>query len=140
MKNTIRSPWKAIWALPLLLVLFLVGCVGPWSQVQQQPSRLEHVTTANFEERVLKCDRPVLVDFYADWCGPCQKLGPVLDDFADEHPEIRVVKVNVDENRDLVGRYGVNGFPTLLVIRDGKVTGESVGLVAKQTLVELTAR
>ena len=65
----------------------------------------------DFDERVLKCEKPVLVDFYAEWCGPCKKLGPVLEDFAQEHPEIRVVKVNVDENPDLVRRYEVKGIP-----------------------------
>ena len=90
-------------------------------------SRLEHVSAATFEERVLKCEKPVLVDFYAEWCGPCKRLGPVLEDFAQEHPDIRVVKVNVDENPDLAGRYGVKAMPSLLVIRGGQVTSRSVG-------------
>ena len=97
---------------------------------------LEHVTTATFDERVLKCEKPVLVDFYAEWCGPCKKLGPVLEEFAKEHPEVRVVKVNVDENADLVARYEVKNMPSLLVIprrtggvaeRRGGHEGESGG-------------
>ena len=75
----------------------------------------------------MKCEKPVLVDFYAEWCGPCKKLGPVLEDFAQEHPEIRVVKVNVDENPDLVRRYEVKGMPSLLVIRGGQVTSRRSG-------------
>ena len=111
--------------------------VFPWSQTQE--SRLEHVSAATFDERVLKCEKPVLVDFYAEWCGPCQKLGPVLEDFAQEHPEIRVVKVNVDENPDLAGRYEVKAMPSLLVIRGGQVTSRSMGLVTKEKLTEMTA-
>jgi thioredoxin 1 len=130
------------WAAPLVAALLLAGCVGrnawvfPWSQTPE--SRLEHVTAANFEERVLKSEKPVLVDFYAEWCGPCKKLGPVLEDFAQEHPDIRVVQVNVDENSDLVGRYGVKAMPTLLVIRGGQVTSQSTGLVPKEKLAEMT--
>ena len=85
-----------------------------WSSLvadEASDSRLEHVTAATFDERVLKCDKPVLVDFYAEWCGPCKKLGPLLEDFAEEHPEVRVVKVNVDDNRDLAGRYAVRCPP-----------------------------
>ncbi|MGO9111015.1 MAG: thioredoxin [Thermoguttaceae bacterium] len=144
MRTSMRSCREAFWAAPLLLAFLLAGCVGrnvlvfPWSQTPE--SRLEHVTAANFDERVLKCEKPVLVDFYAEWCGPCKKLGSVLEDFAQEHPEIRVVKVNVDENSDLVGRYGVKAMPTLLVIRGGKVTSQSTGLVPKEKLAEMTAQ
>ena len=130
--------------LPWLLAMLLAGCVGHNSLVfpgrRQQESRLEHVTAATFDERVLKCEKPVIVDFYAEWCGPCKQLGPVLEDFAQEHPDIRVVKVNVDENSDLASRYGVKGMPTLLVIRGGQVTSRSVGLVTKEKLAEMTRR
>jgi thioredoxin 1 len=134
----------------LLPALLLAGCMGhnglvfPWSQKEESPgspaleSRLEHVSTATFPERVLKCDRPVLVDFYAEWCGPCKKLGPVLEDFAQEHPNVRVVKVNVDENSDLAGRYGVKAMPSLLAIRDGQVTSRSIGVITKEKMAEMT--
>ena len=129
-----------------MLALVLAGCVGknapvwPWSPTQKSPeSRLEHVSVATFEDRVLKCEKTVLVDFYAEWCGPCQKLGPVLEDFALAHPEVRVVKVNVDENPDLAHRYGVDRMPSLLVLRGGQVTTRSLGVVTKEKLTEMTA-
>ena len=138
MRTAMRSCRNVFWAVPLAAALLLAGCAGglPWSQTQA--SRLEHVSSTTFDERVLKCEGPVLVDFYAEWCGPCKKLGPVLEDFAEEHPEIRVVNVNVDENPDLAGRYEVKSIPCLLVIRGGQVTSRSVGLVAKGNLVQMT--
>ena len=142
MKNAVCSYRKLFWTVPFLFALLLPGCLGhnallPWSQTEE--SRLEHVSAATFEERVLKCEKPVVVDFYAEWCGPCKRLGPVLEDFAQEHPEIRVVKVNVDENSELAGRYEVKAMPSLLVIRDGQVTTRSLGVVTKEKLKEMTA-
>jgi len=129
----------------LVLAVLLAGCVGqnalvwPWSTTQKSPeSRLEHVSVATFEERVLKCEKPVLVDFYAEWCGPCKRLGPVLEDFALAHPEVRVVKVNVDENAALAARYDVKQMPSLLVLRGGQVTTRSLGVVSKEKLAEMT--
>ncbi len=112
------------------------GLVMPWSQ---PPDSLEHVTTANFDERVEKCDKPVLVDFYAEWCGPCKQLTPVLEEFAGEHPEVRVVKVNVNDYPELTKRFGVTAMPTLLVFRDGKLAKRSVGWVPKTKIQELAA-
>ncbi len=146
MKLVMRSCQNVFWTAPLVLALLLAGCMGrnalvwPWSEkpASEPESRLEHVSSATFAERVLKCDKPVLVDFYAEWCGPCKKLGPVLEDFAHEHPEIRVVKVNVDENLDLAGRYEVKQMPSLLVFRGGKVTTRNVGVFTKEYLAEMT--
>jgi len=143
MKTVMRSCQRAFWTAPWLLAMLLAGCVGhnalvfPWSPPPE--SQLEHVSTATFAERVLQCPKPVLVDFYAEWCGPCKQLGPVLEDFAREHPDIRVVKVNVDENPDLAGRYEVKKMPSLLVIRGGQVTSRSLGVVTKEKLTEMTA-
>ncbi len=130
------------WATPLVAVLLLAGCMGhnaalfPWSESPE--SRLEQVTAANFDERVLRSDKPVLVDFYAEWCGPCKRLGPMLEEFAQEHPDVRVVQVNVDKSSDLVGRYGVKAMPTLLVFRGGQLTSQNTGLVPKEKLAEMT--
>lgn len=96
-----------------------------------------HVTTDNFETEVLKSDVPVLVDFYADWCGPCKMLAPLVEQFAQEHPQVKVCKINVDDQSDLAVDYGVRSIPTLVVFKDGKEANRSVGLISKSQLENL---
>ena len=98
------------------------------------------LSTENFEKEVLKSEKPVLVDFYADWCGPCKMLSPVVDKLAEEHSEFKVVKVNVDENPDLAGSYQVMSIPTLVVIENGKEVNRSMGLQSKQDILNLVSR
>lgn len=99
------------------------------------PRRVESVTTRTFDEEVMKSSVPVLVDFYADWCGPCQVQGRILDDLATQLQSAKIVKVNVDENADLARQFGVTALPTLVIIRDGKVIGKQVGLATRKQLV-----
>ena len=95
------------------------------------------VNSQNFEEEVLKSEKPVLVDFYADWCGPCKMLSPIVDEVAQENEDIKVVKVNVDDSQDLAMKYQVMSIPTLVVIKEGNEINRSVGLIDKNQVVNM---
>ena len=95
------------------------------------------LTTENFEQEVLQADKPVLVDFGASWCGPCKMLSPVIDEIAGERDDIKVGKVNVDEQPELAQKYGVMSIPTVLVIKGGEEVNKSVGAVPKKALLDL---
>lgn len=95
------------------------------------------VNGQNFEEEVIKSEKPVLIDFYADWCGPCKMLSPIIDEIAEENSEIKVVKVNVDDSQDLAMKYQVMSIPTLVVIKNGEEVNRSVGLIDKSQVANL---
>lgn len=90
-----------------------------------------------FEEEVLKSEKTVLVDFYADWCGPCKMLSSIVDEVAEEKGDIKFVKVNVDEAQDVAFKYQIMSIPTLVVIQDGKEVKRSVGLIDKSEILKM---
>jgi thioredoxin 1 len=102
---------------------------------------IKHANDGNFETMVLKGNKPALVDFWAPWCGPCRALGPILEELANEYSErVNVVKVNIDDNPVISGKYGVRSIPTLLMIKDGKVVDTKIGLLPKNQLADLINR
>ena len=104
---------------------------------REHPLATTKTTDDNFEADVLNAGRPVLVDFWAEWCGPCKQIGPALEEISSEMGDrVQVVKVNIDENPMTPGRYGVRGIPTLMVFKDGKVASTKVGAMPKSKIVE----
>lgn len=94
------------------------------------------ITSENYEEEVSKSDKPVLIDFYADWCGPCRMMGPIVEEIAEEKADnIKVGKVNVDENQDLAMEYGVMSIPTIVIIKNGEVEKTFVGVRDKSEIL-----
>ena len=98
-----------------------------------------HVTTDNFEQEVLKAEQTVMVDFWAAWCGPCKMLSPIVDQIAEEHPEIKVCKVNIDEEPSLAIDYKVMSIPTLFVFKNGEKVNMSIGVQAKADIEAMLA-
>ena len=95
------------------------------------------ITAQNFEQEVLKSDKPVLLDFWAAWCGPCRMVLPIVDEIAAEHPEIKVGKVNVDEQQELAAQFQVMSIPSLFVVKDGKVVNQAMGAMPKDRILEM---
>ena len=96
------------------------------------------ITTENFEQEVLKADLPVLVDFWATWCGPCRLVGPIVSEIAEEcEGKIKVGKVNVDDEPALAAKFGITGIPTLLAFKNGKLVNQQIGYAPKATLLAL---
>lgn len=107
------------------------------SDERRQVMSVIKVNKENFEAEVLKAEGTVLVDFFAEWCGPCKMLSPVIDEIANEQTALKVCKVNVDNEPELASKYGVMSIPTLVVIKNGEEVNKSVGLVSKEEILAL---
>jgi len=96
---------------------------------------INHISDASFEVDVLEADKPTLVDFWAEWCGPCKMIAPILEETAKEYAgRLRIVKLNIDEHPSMATKYGVRGIPTLLLFKNGMVTAQKVGALSKSQL------
>ena len=96
-----------------------------------------HIDRNNFQSEVLDSDRPVLLDFWAPWCTPCRMVGPILDEIAGERSDIKVAKVNVDEQPDLAGQFGVMSIPTLVVVKEGRIVQQAMGARPKAQILSM---
>ena len=127
--------------LAVLFIAVLIGIsLGTGKKAEKTKVEAENsvipVTSANFEQEVLNSDKRVLVDFYADWCGPCKILSPRVAEIANENKDLKVVKINVDQNEDLARKYNISSMPTLLVIENGKELNRAVGALSKSTVLK----
>ena len=95
------------------------------------------ITAQNFEQEVLQSDKPVLVDFYADWCGPCKMMAPVIEEIAGEADDVKVGKLNIDNEMEIAQKYGVMSIPTLIVFRDGKEGKRDLGAKPKKAVLDM---
>ncbi len=96
-----------------------------------------HLTSETYEEEVVKSDKPVLIDFWATWCGPCKMIEPALEEIAEERPDIKVCKVNVDQQPDLTAQYQVLSIPFLVILKDGEIVKKTMGAQPKASILKL---
>lgn len=96
-----------------------------------------NLTRNNFKTEVMQSDKTVLIDFWAEWCGPCRMMSPIIDEVADTISDVKVCKVNVDEAADLASMFGIESIPTLIVIKNGQTVNKSIGLISKDKVIEL---
>ena len=96
-----------------------------------------HVNKDNFHNEVLNSEKPVLLDFFASWCGPCRMVGPILDEIAQEREDIKVCKVDIDEQPELASRYRIMSVPTLMVLKDGNIVDQSIGAKPKHQILAM---
>ena len=109
--------------------------LSPHPESFMSASTVKHVTDASFEADVLKSDRPVLVDYWAEWCGPCKMIAPILDDVSKDYGErLQVAKMNVDENQQVPAQFGIRGIPTLMLFKGGELVATKVGALPKAQL------
>lgn len=98
-------------------------------------NQIVHVTDDTFEDEVLKSEQPVLVDYWAEWCGPCKMIAPILEEISEQYSDqIKIAKLNIDDNPNTPPQYGIRGIPTLMLFRDGNVEGTKVGALSKAQL------
>ena len=98
---------------------------------------IKHISDATFESDVLQADKPVLVDYWAEWCGPCKMIAPILDEVSESYKDkLQIAKMNVDENRDIPAKFGIRGIPTLMLFKDGQLAATKVGAMSKAQLVQ----
>ena len=95
------------------------------------------INKTNFEEIVLKNEKTVLIDFYADWCGPCKMVAPIVEEISEEYPDVVVGKINVDDEMELAVKFGIQSIPALFVLKDGKVKDSAIGYKPKEVLLEM---
>ena len=98
---------------------------------------VEHINENQFKSVVLESEKPVLVDFFATWCGPCRQMSPILEQVSEERSDVKIVKVDVDENQNLAAEYGVMSIPTLVVMKNGEAVAQSVGVQPKEAILRM---
>ena len=140
MKNKVLIIIAAVlFIIVLILLNVFLNSQNNLEESKEEESIMEvlKVTSANFEDEVLKSDKTVLIDFYADWCGPCKMLSPIIESVANENEDIKVVKIDVDNAQDLAIKYQIYSIPTIVVIKNGEETNRSVGIASKSQILEM---